>query len=105
VLRSHRLAFLVGVFFCCERTRTRNPNKFIVVSVPLYDNPTGMPHLLTLLGGHGEEGRPPLLYLLASALRANIFTLLDSEIVRIFETSSLQARQRKLYWGMTSSPT
>src|SRR5438132_33891 len=28
-----------------------------------------------------------------------------SEIVRIFEKSFLQARQRKLYWGMVSSPS
>ena len=102
MLRSHRLAFLVGVFFCFERTRARNPNKFIVVRVPLYDNPTGIPRLLhhqsrdtlvayvfrrnsqvrrgrlnltklTFLGGHGDEGRPPLLYVLASALRASRF--------------------------------
>jgi hypothetical protein len=46
VLRNHRLAFLVGVFFCFERTRARNPNKFIVVRVPLYDNPTVMACLL-----------------------------------------------------------
>jgi len=43
VLRSHRLAFLVGLLFCFERTRARDPNKFIVVRVPLYDNPTVMP--------------------------------------------------------------
>src|SRR5262249_44691889 len=28
-----------------------------------------------------------------------------SEIVMIFENSLLQARQRKLYWGMTASPS
>jgi hypothetical protein len=32
--------------------------------------------LLTLLGGHREEGRPPLLYVLAFALRANYLILL-----------------------------
>lgn len=77
MIRSHRLAFLVGVFFCCERTRARNPNKFIVVRVSLYDNPTGMPHLLTLLGGYGVEGRPSLLHVLASALRASNVTLFE----------------------------
>ena len=96
MLRSHRLAFLVGVFLVFERTRTRNPNKFILVRIPLYDNPTVMARLLhhqsrdalvayafrrnsqvrrggstllTLLRGYGEEGRPPLLHVLASALR------------------------------------
>src|SRR5712692_5537829 len=61
--------------------------------------------LLALLRGHCVEGCPPLLHVLAFAVRADNLALLMLRECQDFENSFLQAWQRKLYWGIAPSPS
>ena len=56
----------------------------------------------------GADGHPnvePAIYWESTHHSQTISLFSYSEIVMIFENSFLQTRQRKLYWGMTSSPS
>jgi len=62
--------------------------------------------LLTLLRGYGIEGYPPLLYVIAFTVRTDDLVLLMLRNCKGFlRILSWEARQRKLYWGVVSSPS